>query len=195
MDRLEISAIVRAMATVLTQMPEHFAAGTTLQYRKTYADYSGSSGWVVTLHLAGPKVASDQGNDLGGGVWEFAVSSVNTGALTAGVYRWVERAVNSGLSQTVDLASGLVTVTPDLAQASDGSAQSWEEKMLASVNTGIEAIVSGKMASYQVAGRGAEYLSLEELTKLRGELVAAVQRQRRGGRPGKQHLINFRRAG
>ena len=56
------------MAQELSALPESFAAGTTVNYRKRFSDYPASAGWTLKLHLAGAsvmaKTAAADGDDF-----------------------------------------------------------------------------------------------------------------------------------
>lgn len=175
-------------------MPDFFAAGTTLSYQRSYPDYPISSGWSFKLYLAGPAASINvSATPTSPALYAFQIDAATTAPLIPGSYRWVERATNG--STVVDVATGLVTIALNVATAAAGDAQTAEEKMLAA----IDAVLSGRLVdgieSYQIAGRAISKIPLGELTKFRGQLVAAVNRQRQGGRIGKQHLLEFRRAG
>lgn len=191
MDRLQFCPIVGRM-DALSAMPESFAAGTTVKLRRTHELYPASDGWGLILYVTGAQVVNAVAVAAGDS-FDITLSAAATGALSPGTYAWTERVIKAG--EVADAASGFVTVTRNLAAAGPGDAQSFAEKTLPLVRAAIEAIVTGRMASYQVPGRGAEYLNLDELRKLEGELVADIRRARSGGRIGRQHLIDFRRAG
>ena len=191
MDRLGISSIVRRMEP-LSAMPEAFPAGTTLKLRRSHADYPADDGWGLTLYLAGAQTASAVGSP-NGSAFDLTLSAATTAALSPGTYRWLERASKGG--EIYDVAAGYVTVLRNLATAGPGDALSFAEATLADVEAGIQAIASGKLSSYQVAGRGGEYLSMEDLMKLRAQLINEINMIRSGGRVGRQHLVVFRKAG
>lgn len=175
----------------LNAIPEQFAAGTTLEYTKAFPDYPGNLGWEVTLYLAGPSASSEAQVTWNGAAYEFVFSSQNTGALAPGLYRWTERAEKEG--RVVNLASGYVLITPDIAQATPGSMLSWAEKELAAVEAEITARTTGKMVeSGQVAGRAFSKMPTDKLMAMRSELKAEVRQLRSGGRLGRQHLIDFK---
>ena len=178
--------------TTLTALPESFPAGTTVRLARSYGDFPASAGWALKLYLAGAAVMNAAGVADGDG-FVITLTAAATAALTPGLYRWVERATKG--SESYDAASGLVTVTRNLATAAAGDAQSWEEKQLAEVEAAIATMIAGKLQRYQIASRVGEYFTLDEMRKLRGELIAAVNRQRNGGQIGRQHHLRFGQAG
>jgi hypothetical protein len=173
-------------------MPEAFAAGTTVKLTRLHSDFPASGSWTLAFFLAGADTLTVAGSP-NGDAFDITLTAAATAVLPPGTYRWTERATKSG--ETYDAATGVVSVTRNLATAADGDAQTWEEKQLAAVESAIAAMIAGKLQRYQIAGRIGEYLNLDELKKLRGELVAAVQRQRNGGRIGRQHMVDFRKPG
>ena len=56
------------MAQELSALPESFAAGTTVKYRKRFSDYPARAGWTLKLHLASAsvlaKTAAADGDDF-----------------------------------------------------------------------------------------------------------------------------------
>lgn len=181
------------MALTLTAMPERFAAGTTLNYSRTYPDYAPGDGWSIKLYLAGPSASSNVQATPSGGFWLFAVDAVSTGALVPGIYRWLERATKG--SEVVDVNSGLVTVSVNIAQATAGQLLSWEEQTLPLVEAAIAKRIPSGMESYQIAGRALSMMPLKELEMWRNRLKAKIAAMKNGGRIGRQHLFEFRRAG
>ncbi len=181
------------MTLPLQRMPATFAAGTTVDWTRSYPDYPAVAGWSLRIYLAGPSASINElATPDNAGNWAFTLPSTTTGAMIPGTYRWTERAENAGRFITLD--SDVVMVTLDLAQAAAGDAQTWEEKTLAAVEDLLANRAVDGIESYQIAGRSIAKMPIQDLIKLRGQLAAAVNRQRGGGQLGRQHLMNFKRA-
>lgn len=172
----------------LTALPEEFAAGTTVTYLKTIAGYSPAT-WTLKLYLAGAKAASFDGVTQGSG-WLVTLAASATEELTAGAYSWTERLEKTGPVRQ-DIASGLILVTPDIANAGDGDFQSWAEKTLPLVESAIAGRFPGGIASYQIAGRALSKIPLPELLQLRTMLLNQIAQVKKPTRLSKPVLISF----
>jgi hypothetical protein len=77
-------------------VPDHFPAGTTVKFSRSFDDYLPSDGWSYTIYLNGltqkfNKAANVAGNDY---LIEFVPS--DTASLVPGPYRYAERLANPG---------------------------------------------------------------------------------------------------
>lgn len=171
----------------LTALPDTFPAGTTVKYTRSLSDYPATSGWTLKLLLAGAGTHAEDAV-ANGDAFDVTLTAAETAALPPGDYRWVERVEKGG--EVYDVATGVVTVTPNLATATPGSLQSWEEKELAAVEAAIAAILAGGIAAYQIAGRAVTKVDLPTLQKLRASLRTEIARQR-GQAPGRQWKFTF----
>lgn len=153
-----------AMAQEFSALPESFAAGTTVRYRKRLSDYPASAGWALRLHLAGAsvlaKAAVPDGDDF-----IVTITAADSDAFAAGLYKWVERVSNAG-GEVYEVASGIVTVLPNLAEATEGSEQEWLERAVVALKAHIEGRLPAGMESYQVAGRVVSKMPTKEAVDL-----------------------------
>jgi hypothetical protein len=163
------------MAQELSALPESFAAGTTVRYRKRFTDYPASAGWTLKLYLAGASVlartAVAAGNDF---VVTIGVADTEA-AFAAGLYKWVERVSNVG-GEVYEVASGIVTVLPNLAEASEGSEQEWLERAIVALKAHIEGRLPAAMESYQIAGRVVAKMPIKEAVDLLTSLESRLAR-------------------
>lgn len=172
----------------LTSIPERFAAGTTVKYRRSPADFPASDGWSLSLYLNGA-VSQTYAAQVVSGEFEFTLPASgtppHTGVLTAGNYIWTERASKVGVG-VFDYATGFVEVTPDTAAATGNALQSKEEQELVLVDLAIKARLGGDggdaiLKSYSLGGRAAELVPLSELYRHRNHLRAVIRSQRNPG--------------
>lgn len=152
------------MAQELSALPESFAAGTTVKYRRRFIDHPADAGWTLTLHLAGAsvlaKTAAADGDDF-----VVTIAAADTaGAFTPGLYKWVERVSKDG--EVYEVAAGTVTVLPNLAEATEGSEQEWVERAIAALKAHIEGRLPAGMESYQIAGRAVSKIPVKEAVAL-----------------------------
>ena len=177
------------------KQPSTFAcdsAGSTVIYWRSPGDYPPSDGWALTVHLAGGSIASAEAEVISG-QFRFTLSAAVTGVLLPGTYKWVERAVKG--SEIYDSASGIVTVSPNLASAGEGDLQTFEERMLAVVEARLENRLPADLQSYTIGTRGIMKIPISELLQIRNALRAQVEQQRNPGQFGRKVQITFPRPG
>ena len=181
--------LTRRMPT-LDQLPTSFAAGTTIVYTRTSADYKPTAGWTLALHIAGKskltKAASSSGD-----TFTITLAATDTSTLSPGVYQWQELATKGTEVQPV--AYGQVTVTPNMATALAGDLQSWEEKALELVEAALVASAGSDVITYQIHGRGVTRSTREAAASYCDWLRRRIQRRKNGGKIGQRILSRFRR--
>jgi hypothetical protein len=162
--------------TLPTHPPTALAAGTTVSFTWPATDtalgtVSAAGGWALTWHLRGARVADVTATSTDN-LWTLALTASASQALTAGAYSWLLRATLG--AQRVDLASGVLTVTPDLVAAGPGDALSWAEKTLAIVEGALTGTLEGEMKMYMIGGRQVMTFSLDELRRERSRLMVEL---------------------
>lgn len=161
----------------LSALPDFFAAGTTVKYSRSYSDFPANGGWTMKLYLAGAQTTNVSAVANGAG-FDLTLTSILTAGLTPGVYRWIERVTNG--TETYDPAQGTVTVKANVASATPGSLQTWEEQELPKVEQAITDLIASGVTSYQIGSRSLTKQDLTELYKLRASLRATIQAQQTG---------------
>ena len=160
------------MPNELTQLPDSFSAGTTVSYRKSFADYPASGGWTLTLYLAGASVADIVAVADGDDFVVTITPTDTTGGFSSGHYKWVERVSKSG--EVYDVATGVVTIEPDLATAIDGGEQSWLETSVDALKAHIAGRLPAGMEAYAIAGRQVSKIPVREAIVLLTDLEARL---------------------
>jgi len=177
------------MAQELSAIPESFAAGTTVKYRKRFSDYPASAGWTLKLHLAGAsvlaKTAAADGDDF---VVTIAADDTAS-AFAPGLYKWVERVSKDG--EVYEVASGTVTVLPNLAEATEGSEQEWVERAIAALKAHIEGRLPAGMESYQIAGRAVSKMPVKEAVSLLATFESRLARLKNPDFVTRPVLVSF----
>jgi hypothetical protein len=168
-----------------TALPVSFAAGATVLYRRTLADYPADDGWSLTLWIQG--VEFDATPD--GSTFVVELAADDTADLTPGAYRWVERVSKDG--KPYDVGWGTVTIeqNPETATAADG--MSWQEKALIAVRAKIVSRIAVDQSSYTFYQVAAAREELAELRRTEADLAAQVAAIRRGGVPRDPMLAAF----
>ena len=174
---------------LLTDMPTTLVSGTTVTYTRSTSDYPATAGWTNTLYIAGPNLIVPLAGTPSGADFVFTLTAEITSALAAGDYHWEERAVKTGEYKVV--ASGLLTILPNIANATAGSMGTHEERMVGLLTTLIEKRVGEDMSQYTIAQRQAVREDLAKLTALRASMVSAVAQQKRPGRFGREVTASF----
>lgn len=163
------------MALESVNIPDQFAAGTTVRYRRRLAEYPPSSGWTLRLYLAGASVLAKTAAPDGEDFLVTIEASDTAGDFAAGLYKWVERVTGAG-GEVYEVGRGTVTVLPNLADATEGSEQEWLERAVAMLRAHVEGRLPTGMESYQIAGRVVAKMPIKEaiglLTSLESRLAS-----------------------
>lgn len=175
------------MSTTANALPESFAAGTTVSYRRSLPDFPADDGWALALYLAGAGTLNVAGAPNGAD-FDVTLAAAATAPLPPGAYTWIERVSKAG--EVYDVARGAVTVLADVATAAPGALQSWEERTLTVVQAAIDGQLTSGMASYQIGNRAVSKIPMKDLLQLRVQLKAAIDRKARGG-ASRRRLVTF----
>lgn len=157
----------------LNALPDSFAAGNTVTYRKRYADYP-VSGWTAMLIVNGVSGKKEFPATVDGDDFVFTLpasgASPTTGDLAAGLYKWVERvtATTGTPAEVQDVDSGNVTVTLNLATATAAQTQLPQERCIALLWARIEGRLQpgADNESQQLLGRAVSKIPLAECHRL-----------------------------
>jgi hypothetical protein len=163
----------------LTALPPTFAAGTTVRYRRSHADYPASAGWELTLHLNGEKSVAHIAAVADGDDFTFTLTATVTAALEPGPYRWVELVTKVG-DDTCDPAKGEVTVTVNFATAVAGAALSWARRELAIIQKIKEGRIDADVQAYAIDGRSWQRIPIELVWAREAYLLRVIAAEERG---------------
>ena len=165
-----------AMQT-LTEMPESFAAGTTVEYTRSLADFPANDGWTLKVYLRGDGTANATVTPSGADyLVEFPAAT--TAPLAAGPYEWFEEATKSGKVKSA--GSGSVIVTPNIAAAGAGDLLSDAEKTLAALRAKRDGRLTADQEMIQVDNMAITRIPFELLEDLITRYQKIVNAQRRG---------------
>jgi hypothetical protein len=162
-----------------TAMPASFSAGTTLTYARTLDDLPTSAyGWRLCLYIAGPHEAKHEDIAAVSGVYTPLIPASVTQDLLPGAYRWLERVkeIAPG-TRVLDIDSGNVTVEPDLATATGGSAMTYEAQVLEALKAKFLGRLTTDQETLQVDGTLIERIPFEQLEGLIAKYQAIVDAQ------------------
>jgi hypothetical protein len=176
------------MSDALTSLPVSFAAGTTVAYRKTFTDYPAGE-WTFTLYLAGASILAIEAVADGDDFVTTIIPADTEVGFAPGHYKWAER-VSKG-TEVYEIASGTVTILPNLAQASEGSEQEWLETAIAALTAHIQGRLPTGMESYQIAGRAVSRIPLKEAVGLLSSLESRLLRLKNPTAAVRPMLVSF----
>ena len=182
------------MAQELSALPESFAAGTTVKYRRRLSDYPASAGWTLKLHLAGASVLAKTAAVDGDDFLVTIEANDTDGDFAAGLYKWVERVSNAG-GEVYEVGRGTVTVLSNLAEASEGSEQEWVERAIAALKAHIEGRLPAGMESYQIAGRVVAKMPIKEAVALLATFESRLARLKSPDFVTRPVLVSFTKPG
>lgn len=171
--------------------PSTFAAGETVQWRRSYGDYAPTDGWTLSYYFAGAGIFRVDAVDTNG-EWLITVDAFSTRKATAGTYRWTAYAENTTERRRV--AAGTLVLTPDITKACPGDFLTFAEKALPVIEAAINNRLTVDQQSFQIDGTSIVNIPVLELKKLRSQFKAELWRARNPGKIGQPVHINFVRA-
>lgn len=145
----------------------------TLQYQ-----FSLQSASPASFSITADKVSSEH---------VVEQTSVETGVFAPGEYYWQAEVVRDSDSESVTVATGVMTLTDDYGD-SPGDVRSWVSEVLQAIRAVIAQSASKEQKGYTVFGRSLERRSLSELMELEREFNQRYQSEldkvdRENGRP------------
>lgn len=178
------------MAPVIPDVvPVVFTAGETVKFTRSFDGYQGPD-WAYTIYFNGATSIFNKAGSWNSASFDVTLTPADL-AVPAGLYRYIERVVNSGTGEVYTVGDGVVTIEVDLAAASAGAMLSFWEKQL----TMIEAVLAGRITSdvqsYQIAGRAIVKVPIKELLQLRGIAAANIWRAANPESIGEQVSVTF----
>ncbi len=179
--------------TRLTAIPSTITAGDTVGVTLSLSDYPAPD-WALRWALAGTDAPTpfDSTDNADGVSHDFDLSTVETAALTAGLYRWSVRAVDA--SNTITVGTGTLTVLADIGEVSADEEIARCERMLAACRTAKENILTGEIATMMVDGRQTVFLRLADVERLEAQYERKLTRLQNGGNIPPVLVGRFRRS-
>jgi len=159
--------------------PTQLHAGDSVTWARDARTYPSSAGWSLKYSLRGPgslDVASTDGEP-----YLFTVGASATRDLPAGVYRWACYAERG--DERLTLASGSLTVLPDLQQATEFDGRSHARRMLDLIEAALEKRIPKDQQSYEIDGMRLDRIPIERLEALRTRYRREVASAKRKGSP------------
>ena len=161
-------------ALIPTTEPIPLLAGDTATWRISLPDYQASDGWALAYTLINATSKISISSTALGDDHLVNVAAATTAAWTAGNYAW--RAQVSKAGDVFTVASGNIVVHPAFA-ASTLDNRSHARKALDAVQAYLENPANLSAASYEIAGRKLQRLSIPDLLTLRDRYQFEVARE------------------
>jgi hypothetical protein len=167
---------------MLTAMPMTFTAGESVIYKRTDSDYSAVD-WDLHVYVAGA-TQFNVASVASGSDFLVTIPASVTAGLTPGYYRFqeivIQRVLPAGQAELEKhlIGSGPISVEMNLATASAGSGQSFEEKVLAALEAKISGRVTVDQETLQIDGTAIARIPFEKLFELRQKFATLVDLQR-----------------
>lgn len=156
-----------------TTEPIVLLAGDTAKWLKTVPDYPATEGWVLSYTLVSAATRITFSATTSGTDYLVNVAASTTAGWAAGIYEWRAQVSLSG--QVFTVASGSITVQPSFGSAVDG--RSHARKALTNIEAYLENSANLTAASYEIAGRKLQRISLPDLLTLRDKYRGEVIRE------------------
>ena len=162
---------------VLTAEPESFAAGDSLSWTKTLADYLPADGWSILYCFRGLNLSTlDITTTTSGGSHLATLSTSASTGLLPGVYTVSGYAQKTG--SRVQVYAGKITVTQNLATAVQGEdTRSQNLRTFENICAVIEGRASSSVLRSTVNGTTLERTPIADLLNLRNYYAGLVARE------------------
>lgn len=174
-------------------VPDHFPAGTTVKFTRSFGDFQPSDGWAYTIYLNGLTQTFSKAAQVLNNIFQITFLPSDTASLKPGPFRYAERLSNSGTGEVYDITGDqlVINVGLNVSTAPAGAFNTWEERTLAVVEAAISGRLTSDIQSYQIAGRSVSKIPIAELRTIRGELKAALWRQNNPGQLGMPYRVQY----
>ncbi len=164
-----------------SQEPAFVVAGDSITWKKSLADYPAGAGWVLNYRLINAAGKIDIIGTASGDDHLISVTAAASAAWAAGDYTWT-----AYVTKTVErytLASGAITVKPNLAAQAEGyDTRSHAVKTLDAIEAVIEGRATQSHLSYSIAGRQMQFIPITELLVFRDKYRIEVRSEENAAR-------------
>lgn len=152
------------MADIPSTEPLFIQAGDTVAWTRNLADYPASA-WDLKYRLINAAAKIDITAVADGDTHSVTVAAATTATWAAGEYTW-QAYVEGGSSERYTVASGRLTIKPDLAaKAAAFEARSTARKALDDTRAALATWIAsnGQVQEYEIAGRRMKYSSIADI--------------------------------
>ena len=148
-----------------TTEPLTFAAGDTVKWTKTLADFPAGDGWVLSYAFVNSSgTFTESTSTADGDDHAIVITATDSADISAGTYNWQSYATLDG--ERYQVGAGTCVVLPDFSDgAVDG--RSHVKRVLDAIQSVIEGRASEDADSLSLAGRSISKIPLTELVAFR----------------------------
>lgn len=180
-------------ADIPTVEPAELVAGDTWKWKRSLADYSAADGWSLRYVFTGAAVEQRFTFDSAADGADHLVSraTTDTDDIVPGVYQWAAFVRNG--SERYQVATGTVTVKPNLEGTRPFDVRTHAQKMVEAIEAALEAFKLGRKR-YTIGDRSYEASDVDELRAMRAHYrreVADAASIANGGTSGPLGRIRF----
>jgi hypothetical protein len=163
------------VSDIPTTEPSAIVAGDTVSWTRSFADFPASQGWALAYKLrnAWDKInisASASGDDF-----LVSISAATSAAYVVGDYSFDAYATKGSERHTV--ASGKITVLPNLDTTSAVDDRSFNQRMVDAIEDLLEGRATADVQAYQIGGRQLTKMTVDELEKWRAQYRFRLNRE------------------
>lgn len=181
----------RVTAQIPSTEPTNFAAGETVQWTKSVANYPNTDGWSLIYSIRGPSVFPNvTATPNADGTYSVTLATTDTTNLKPGTYPWASHAYKVGPPVLrFAIERGVMIVTPDLNATA--MIVSHAAEALPIIEAALKGRLTGDMQQYQIAGRAITKIPIKELYALRSMYRAELWKERNRKRTNPKRLVTF----
>lgn len=162
------------MAETPTTEPSTITAGDTVTWTKSLASYPATAGWTLAYALRNAVTAIDIQATASGADHLVSLPAATTANYAAGAYRWYAFVSNQGETERHTVATGSLTVLPDLLAATSYDARSHARKVLDAIEAVLEKRASRDQEEITINGNAIKKSPIADLLRLRSTYQALV---------------------
>lgn len=171
------------------EVPALFTAGETVKFTRTF-DLFEPPAWAYTIYFNGAAAVFNKAATVGSDGFDVTLMPTDL-IVPAGIYRYIERVVNSSTGEVYTVGQGVVQIELDLSTAGPGACLTYWEQTLAIIEAALTNRLTIDQQSYQVAGRAVVKIPIKELLQIRGIAKANIWRAANPDRIGEPVYVDF----
>ena len=121
--------------------------------------------------------------------WTILVTAATTAPLGPGRWSWLSYVEKSGVKR--EIASGELTLQPDLTAITAANLRSHAQKTLDVIEAALEGRLASDLETYMIAGRSVTKIPVRDLLRLRNQYRAQVRAEKYPERMGREVEVSF----
>ena len=181
------------MTNAATIEPLSFRAGDSVAWTISDSDHRAGDGWVLSYTLISAAVKITLTSSASGDDHAVSLAAAATAGYAAGDYQWVRTFTNSGTSARETVASGTVSILPNLSALSTYDGRSHAVRMLEAIEASLESRATADMIDL-LASSGLDRSMQRDTAKLialrsKYQIEVAREQAAAGNRPGRGRIL------